>query len=105
MRGLVAGALGLMLASGSSFAARGTAAAIYPDVMGCEQGCIVAASGWPLRYTLDYPGLSVAGRTDLFEAWLGSDRFHAVPFAVDWAAWAAIVWLSVVAIGRMRRRN
>ena len=103
MRALLAAALGLVLALGSSFVAAGTAVAIYPDIMGCERGCVVAASGWPLRYARDYPGLSVAGRTDAFEAWLGGDRLDRAPFLLDWGLWSAIVWLAIAGIGRRRR--
>lgn len=103
MRVLLAVALGLVLALGSSFVAAGTAVAVYPDIMGCERGCTVVASGWPLRYARDYPGMSVVGRTDAFEAWLGGDRFDWPPFAVDWGLWSVIAWLVMARIGRSRR--
>lgn len=103
MRVLLAVALGLLLALGSSFVAAGTAVAVYPDIMGCERGCAVVASGWPLRYAKDYPGMSVVGRTDAFEAWLGGDRFDWPLFAVDCGFWSAIAWLAIAGIGRRRR--
>ena len=105
MRAVFAAMPGLLLAVGSSFVAAGRAVAVHPDVMGCERGCAVAASGWPRRYTHDYPGLSVVGRADAFEAWLGSDRFDAAAFALDWLVWATIGWVAIAAIGAAWRRN
>ncbi len=102
---MLAAALGLMLALGSSFVAVGTAVAVYPDIMGCERGCTVVASGWPLRYARDYPGLSVVGRTDAFEAWLGSDRLDPARFAFDWALWSAVAGALLMTIGKRKRRN
>lgn len=103
MRALFAAALGLVLAVASSFVAAGTAVAIYPDIMGCERGCVVAASGWPFRYARDYPGLSVVGRTDAFEAWLGSDRLDIRLFAVDWALWSGIAGAALMAVSNRKR--
>ncbi len=105
MRVLLAAALGLVLAVGSSFVAAGTAVAVYPDIMGCERGCAVVASGWPLRYALDYPGLSVVGRTDAFEAWLGTDRLNPARFAFDWALWSSVAGALLIAFGRRKKRD
>jgi hypothetical protein len=105
VRALLAAVLGLVLALGSSFVAAGTAVVVYPDILGCERGCTVVASGWPLRYARDYPGLSVVGRTDAFEAWLGGDRLDLVPFAVDWGLWIAIAGALLALIGRRKKRD
>lgn len=72
----------------------GRSRAIYSDIMGCEQGCDVAAAGWPLPYLIDYPGISVAGSADLLGALVGEDRFRPLPFAG-----AALIWTAIVALG------
>ena len=74
----------------------------YPEIAGCESGCIVQAGGWPAPYLADYPGLSPAGPVSVTGALLGLDRVHALALLCTFSAWlavsAGIVWL----VGRRR---
>ena len=94
--------LGLVLALASSFR-NGRSRAVYSEIMGCEQGCDVAAAGWPLPYLIDYPGISVVGSADLFGALVGEDKFLLLPFAGTTLAWIAIVALTFVLWRHMTR--
>ena len=74
----------------------GRARAVCSEIMGCESGCEVAAAGWPAPYLVDYPGISVVGAADLFDAVVGEDRFHWLPFALSLLFWIAVAvgaWL------------
>jgi hypothetical protein len=86
---LLAAGLGFVLALGSS-AVPGRAWASYPEVMGCEQRCEVAASGWPLPYIIDYPGLSSSGVANLVGALVGSDHLRILPFGATWVLWSVV---------------
>lgn len=80
--------------------------AVYPDIMGCEHGCYVAAGGWPVAYLVDYPGISPVGTVSLTDALLGVDRFRAASFALSLLFWLAVC-LALRAVGRrvaLRRR-
>lgn len=67
----------------------------YPEVMGCEAGCRVVATGWPLVFVRDYTGMSVVNTADVLEVYVGGDRFDWVPFFADVAFWTAL-WLLVL---------
>lgn len=69
------------------------ARAVYPDVMGCETGCAVVATGWPLVFVRDYKGMSVVNSADILEVWIGADRFDGLPFALDVMFWTALLGL------------
>ena len=76
--------------------------ATYPDIMGCESACFVAAAGWPLAYIVDYPGLSPVGSVSLTGAVLGLDKTWLPELGISFAFWLA---LSALAIWRVRRRK
>lgn len=86
---LASAALALVLTL-TSTAVSGRARMVYPDIMGCERGCAVAAAGLPAPFIVDYPGLSPVGRVDLVGVLLGLDR-------VLWAraVGALAVWFMV----------
>ncbi len=81
----IAGALITLL---STFAGERSAPATYADIMGCETGCPVVATGWPLIFVRDYPGMSVVMTADIMEVWFAGDRFDWVAFLINVAAWA-----------------
>jgi hypothetical protein len=81
-------ALGLAITLTSTFAGNRSAEATYQDVMGCEVGCTVVATGWPFVFVRDYLGMSVIKRADISEVWFAADRFDWVPFLVNVAIWA-----------------
>ena len=87
----------------STFVGERRAQAIYPDIMGCEHGCSVVATGWPLIFVRDYLGMSVGNRADILEVWLGADRFDGVPFAANVAFWAMLMWLLLKSLSAATR--
>jgi len=62
--------------------------ATYPDIMGCEEACRVAATSWPLVFVRDYTGMSVVNTADILEVWLAADRFDWLPFLVNTGLWS-----------------
>ncbi|WP_152639835.1 hypothetical protein [Sphingobium bisphenolivorans] len=83
---LLASLCGVMLALASSLC-DGQAQALYPEIMGCEDGCAVAAAGWPLPYLTDYPGISVVGSASLTGVLTGEDHFRLSSFLVTTLFW------------------
>lgn len=84
----------------STFIGKRSATAAYSDIMGCEAGCVVVATGWPLKFVFDYPGMSVGNRADISEVWFAADRFDWAPFVTDVAFWGAVIYLLSVAFKR-----
>ena len=82
--------VGLAVTLLSTFVGQRTAAATYPDIMGCEDSCVVAASGWPLVFVRDYTGMSVINTADMMEVWLAADRFDWVPFLLNLLFWSLV---------------
>jgi hypothetical protein len=80
------------------------ALASFPEIMGCETACPVAAAGWPLVFLRDYPGMSVVNRVDLVEVLLAADRFDWAPFLLNVLFWSALTWLGLRLAARSRRR-
>lgn len=80
--------IGVMLALLSTFFGERSAGAVYPEIMGCELGCSVVATGWPLVFVSDYLGMSVINSADIMEVWFAADRFHWLPFIADVGAWS-----------------
>jgi len=80
-------------------------AVVHPDIMGCEQSCLVVAAGWPVPYIQDYPAISPVGSADLSGALFGLDHINWKALAVTFAIWlvvaAGIVWLR----GRLHVRS
>ena len=73
----------------STFIGERSTTAFYADIMGCEAGCTVVATGWPLIFVTDYLGMSVANTADIMEVWFAADRLAWTPFLFDVAFWAA----------------
>ena len=73
-----------------------TSTVTYPNIMGCESGCPVAAIGWPVAYVVDYPGISPVGSASLVGGLLGLDTFQPAELIITFAFWlvisAAVVW-------------
>ena len=95
--------IGAALTLLSTFVGGRSAIATYPDIMGCEDGCTVAASGWPLVFVRDYTGMSVVNRADILEVWFAADRFDGMPFLLDLFFWSAVALTVSVLAGRIRR--
>jgi hypothetical protein len=93
---------GLVMALLSSFQP-GRAKATYPEIMGCEVSCNVAAAGWPVPYLIDYPGISVVGSANLSGGFLGEDKFRGSYFALTWGFWTLACGLAGL-LGRAVRR-
>ncbi|HZG46929.1 MAG TPA: hypothetical protein VEZ41_11795 [Allosphingosinicella sp.] len=85
--------LGLCLALLSTFVVEGSATATYPEVQGCEDGCTVTATGWPLLFVRDYSGISVINTAHILEVWFGADRFDWFPFIIVWMFWSGLAYL------------
>jgi len=88
----------------STFIGERSARAIYPDIMGCETGCDVVATGWPLIFVRDYLGMSVGNTADIMEVWFAADRFDWTPFLLNVAVWSGL-FLTVRALWRSRMRR
>ena len=71
-----------------------------------DQDCVgpLLNGGFPWPYLFDFPGTSVVNQLGF-----GEDRFEAVPFLLDWAAYFVLVLLVLAALrrvwGRRRRRH
>lgn len=96
---------GAILALLSTFVGARSAKAIYPDILGCEAGCDVVATGWPLVFVYDYPGLSVVNTADMMEVWLRADRFVWTPFAIDAGLWSLAIFAADAGFRWFRRRS
>jgi hypothetical protein len=83
----------------------GTVIAIYPEIMGCESGCLTAAGGWPAPYLVDYPGISPVGSVSLTDAMLGMDKIWPAELALTYVFWLAISALVVWLLVRKGRRR
>ncbi len=81
--------VGVLLTLLSTFVGERSAPAIYPEIMGCDTGCTVAATGWPMVFVTDYLGMSVVNTADIMEVWFAADRFSWPPFLIDAALWAS----------------
>ncbi len=95
--------LGCLLTLLSTFVGERTATATYPEIMGCESGCSVAATGWPLIFVRDYPGMSVVNTADILEVVIAADRFDWLPFGVNVGAWAGVAVLALAASKALAR--
>lgn len=93
--------LGVTVTLLSTFAGERWAMATYPDIMGCETGCRVVATGWPLVFVRDYLGMSVSNTADIMEVFFAADRFDWLPFFANAIFWT-ICWLLLL---RLRRRT
>jgi len=92
--------VGVVLTLISTFVSERSAVASYSDIMGCEAGCGVVATGWPLAFIQDYLGMSVVGTADIMEVWFAADRFFWPPFLIDVGAWALTSALLAYAVRR-----
>lgn len=84
------GMAGVTLTLLSTFVGERSALALYPDIMGCEAGCSVVATGWPLLFVRDYLGMSVVGTADILEVWFAADGFAWPPFMFNVAVWSLV---------------
>ncbi len=92
--------VGLIISLLSTFVGERSAMAVYPDVMGCETGCRVVATGWPLVFVRDYTGMSVVNTADVLEVWAGGDRLDRLPFGLDVLFWTVLCLLLLGRTGR-----
>jgi hypothetical protein len=96
---------GVMLTLLSTFVGERSALAVYPDIMGCELGCSVAATGWPLTFVRDYLGMSVVNTADITEVWFAADRFDWQPFVVNVAVWSIVLLAANTGVRRLIARK
>jgi len=94
---------GVGLTLSSTFVGQRSAYARYPDIMGCEEGCTVAATGWPLVFVRDYLGMSVINSADILEVWFAADRFDRGPFVLNAAVWTMVSWAASSVLLRAAR--
>jgi hypothetical protein len=87
------GSVGVALTLLSTFVGERSAYAVYPEIMGCESGCSVVATGWPMTFVSDYLGMSVVNTADIMEVWFAADRLDWLMFllnAVFWAVFSSV---------------
>lgn len=101
LRGLGALLFGVAVTLLSTFAGERSAIATYPDIMGCETGCRVVATGWPLIFVRDYRGMSVVNSADIMEVFIAADLFDWLPFCINVIFWT----ISQLLLVRLRRRQ
>jgi hypothetical protein len=94
---------GVLLSLLSTFVGARSATATYPDIMGCEQGCQVTATGWPLVFVRDYTGMSVVKTADILEVWFAADRFDWAPFGANLAFWSLLCFVVLAYFERKSR--
>lgn len=94
---------GILVTLLSTFVGQRSAMATYPDIMGCERGCSVAATGWPLIFVRDYTGMSVVNDADILEVWIAADRFAWTPFLLNVLCWTAVLLAALSVLRRARR--
>lgn len=92
--------LGSVLTLGSTFIGVRSASATYPDIMGCEVSCRVAATGWPLIFVRDYTGMSVVNTADILEVVFAADRLDLWPMTLNILFWSALC----IALAKILRR-
>jgi hypothetical protein len=93
-----------LLATGATSWVPRRSVARYPDIMGCEQGCAVAAGGWPFAFILDYPGISPVGSVSLVNAVIGIDQFAWGPLLADLLFWTLVAGAALLTWRRGMRR-
>lgn len=99
----VSAVLGVSATLISTFVGERWATAAYPEIMGCESGCRVVATGWPLVLVRDYPGMSVVNTADVVEVWIGGDRLAWSPLCVNVLFWGGLCWIGLQAVRWSRR--
>lgn len=90
VRWVIHGIIGLTLTLLSTFVGQRSARVVYPDIMGCETGCTVVATGWPFIFVADYLGMSVVGTADMMEVWFAADQLFWGPFLLNVLAWSCV---------------
>ena len=102
---LVHGLVGTLLALLSTFVGERSAWAIYPDIMGCETGCSVVATGWPMTFVNDYLGMSVVHTANIMEVWFAADRFAWPMFLVNAVFWTLISLAAEISLRPWRAKR
>jgi hypothetical protein len=83
----------------------GSARVTYPDIMGCEFGCEVAAVGFPFPFIIDYPGISPGHSADLTGALLGVDQVNWGRAAATFSVWTVAGLFATYVTRRKRERR
>ena len=73
---------------------------VRPDIMGCENGCMVAAGGWPFAYVVDGMNTSPVGSADLMGALIGLDDLHWDRFGATFLIWLVAVAVVLVSLDK-----
>lgn len=100
LRFVISVSIGVTLTLLSTFVGERQATAVYPEIMGCEAGCSVVATGWPLIFVQDYTGMSVVNKADILEVYIGADRLDWAAFLLDVAFWGTLTAATILLIGR-----
>lgn len=96
--------VGLIVTVLSTFVGERSAFVVYVDIMGCDNGCSVVASGWPLIFVTDYLGMSVVNTADILEVWFAADRISWRPFLANVGMWAVASFIGTLFARRLSRR-
>ncbi len=103
MRALASTLTGILVTLLSTFVGQRWATATYPEIMGCETGCRVAATGWPLVFVRDYTGMSVINTADILEVVLAADKFDWLPFCANVIFWTVLCLFLLMGLRRRER--
>lgn len=99
---LLHGCAGAALTLLSTFVGARSITVVYPEIMGCEHGCNVVATGWPLTFVSDYLGMSVVDTANIMEVWFAADRFDWPMFLINATAWTVASLAAQVGLRRWR---
>ena len=97
--------VGLVVTLLSTFAGERSHTVTFPDIMGCENGCSVVATGWPLIFVTDYLGMSVVNTANISEVWLASDRVYLLPFLLNLGVWTVMSLVATRLVVRFSTRT
>lgn len=98
---IIHGFAGAVLTLLSTFAGERSTSVTYLEIMGCENGCSVVATGWPMTFVSDYLGMSVVNTADIMEVWFAADRFEWPPFLIDAVFWGLASLATHVGLRRL----
>ena len=97
--------VGVIVTLLSTFAGERSVTVTLPDIMGCENGCAVVATGWPLIFVTDYLGMSVVNTANISEVWFAADRFYFLPFVINLGVWTGMSLVATRLVVRLTTRT
>ena len=76
---------------------------VRPEVMGCETGCAVVASGWPTAFVIDGAVSSPINSADLAGLVVGIDDLDSIALFKTFGFWLLLCSLGALLFQRVKR--